>query len=234
MIRTASVLTAWRPLFCLVGLAILVNRTIAAPVIIEVRGADGAPMPFAVISSRGPGLAASPSDTVTVAVDQREKRFEPFVSTVRPGALVHFPNSDDIRHHVYSFSDAKRFELKLYQANDAPPVLLEQPGLVTLGCNIHDNMKAYILVTEDDVAAVTDANGVVAIDGEFLRAGKGTLQLWHPLGDEALQIDLDAEQRSGKEVVKVRLPFSWHDPQAPRSASSHESLLRGFGNQHAK
>lgn len=240
MTRKSSARTARRGPYSLSGLrsclmfcaALPATIAAAAPVVIEVRGADGQPMPFAILSAPGKAhTATAPADAV---VDQKGKRFEPFVSIVRPGDLVHFPNSDDIRHHVYSFSDAKRFELKLYQANDAPPVRFEQPGLVTLGCNIHDNMKAYVLVTDDSVAVVTDANGVAAVDGDLLAGEQPTLELWHPLGGEARHIPLSRAQQAGIQPVRVALPFSWDDPQASRSTAGLESLLRGFGSKNAQ
>ncbi len=216
------------------GLALLVlssPASLAAPVVVEVLGADGEPMPYAILSL--PGNDAGEAGAETALVDQRDKRFDPFVTIVRPGSLVRFPNSDDTRHHVYSFSEAKTFELKLYQANDAPPVRFERPGLVTLGCNIHDNMKGYLLVTGDPLATVTDGNGVAIVDGDRLPAERPTLQLWHPLADAPRSVSLTAAQRSGQEPVRVQLPFAWKDPQTARSSDTLERLLRGFGGVDA-
>ena len=220
---TAAIRWAW--------LAILPLSSIgatAAPVIVEVQGADGEPMPFAVLTLPGNdsgGAAAGPA-----VVDQRDKRFDPFVTIVRPGSLVRFPNSDDTRHHVYSFSEAKTFELKLYEANDAPPVRFDRAGLVTLGCNIHDNMKGYVLVTGDPLATVTDGNGVAIVDGARLAGDRPALQLWHPLAEAPRRLALTAAQRAGQEPVRVQLPFAWKDPQAARSSATLERLLRGFGS----
>jgi len=205
--------------------------SLAAPVVVEVLGADGEPMPHAILSL--PGNHAGGTVAETALVDQRDKRFDPFVTIVRPGALVRFPNSDDTRHHVYSFSAAKTFELKLYEANDAPPVRFDRPGLVTLGCNIHDNMKGYVLVTGDPLATVTDGNGVAIVDGDRLPAGRAALELWHPLADAPRRVSLTAAQRAGREPVHVQLPFAWKGPQAARSSDTLERLLRGFGGDDA-
>lgn len=206
--------------------------TTAAPVVVEVRGADGGPMPFAVLTL--PGNEKQPAEPQPAVVDQRDKRFDPFVTIVRPGSLVRFPNSDDTRHHVYSFSEAKTFELKLYEANDAPPVRFDRPGLVTLGCNIHDNMKGYVLVTGDPLATVTDGNGVAIVDGDRLTREQPTLRLWHPLAEAPRELSLTAAQRAGQAPVRVQLPFAWKDPQAARSSATLERLLRGFGEGDGK
>jgi plastocyanin len=221
-------------LVCRAWLALLMlcsPGSIAAPVVVEVLGADGEPMPYAILSL--PGNAAGQAGAETALIDQREKRFDPFVTIVRPGSLVRFPNSDDTRHHVYSFSEAKTFELKLYEANDAPPVRFERPGLVTLGCNIHDNMKGYVLVTGDPLATVTDGNGVAIVDGDQLPAERPSLELWHPLADAPRTVTLTAAQRAGQEPVRVQLPFAWKDPQTARSSDTLERLLRGFGGGDA-
>lgn len=110
-------------------------------------------------------------------VDQIEESFVPHVRAITVGSAVHFPNSDDIRHHVYSFSDAKTFELPLYIGTPAEPVIFDRPGLVSLGCNIHDHMLAYVLVLEssyfaevrEGAAAITDFPG-----------GSLEVALWHP------------------------------------------------------
>jgi hypothetical protein len=91
---------------------------------------------------------------------------------------VKFPNSDNIRHQVYSFSPTKRFELRLYEGTPSDPVLFEKPGVVVLGCNIHDWMLGYIYVTDDPRFGVTDAQGKLTL--EQLPAGSYQATLWHP------------------------------------------------------
>jgi plastocyanin len=110
-------------------------------------------------------------------MDQRQNMFVPGVLAIRVNTQVRFPNSDDIRHHVYSFSPAKKFELRLYHGMTAEPVLFDKPGTVVLGCNIHDSMVAYIYVVETDYFAVTDMQGKVSLKAP---AGKYQLQIYHP------------------------------------------------------
>ena len=112
------------------------------------------------------------------AVDQVDKQFVPYVKPVFVGSKVRFPNSDHIRHQVYSFSPAKKFELPLYAGTDAPPVLFDKPGVVVLGCNIHDWMVGYVYVSETPFFAKTESAGTASIDD--LPPGEYTVRVWHP------------------------------------------------------
>jgi len=112
------------------------------------------------------------------AVDQVDKQFVPYVKPVFVGAKVRFPNSDHVRHQVYSFSPAKKFELPLYAGTSAPPVVFDKPGVVVLGCNIHDWMVGYIYVSETPFFAKTEAAGTAAI--EDMPPGEYTVRVWHP------------------------------------------------------
>jgi len=111
-------------------------------------------------------------------MDQRGKVFVPRVLVVRPGTRVEFPNSDQIRHHVYSFSPPKPFELKLYSDAEIPSVSFDRPGVVSLGCNIHDWMQGYIYVTEDPLFALSTADGITHFAN--LADGGYQLHIWHP------------------------------------------------------
>ena len=112
------------------------------------------------------------------AVDQVDKQFVPYVKPIFVGSKVRFPNSDNVRHQVYSFSPAKRFELPLYGGTDAPPVVFDKPGVVVLGCNIHDWMVGYIYVSETPFFAKTETAGTAAIDD--MPPGEYTVRIWHP------------------------------------------------------
>ena len=112
------------------------------------------------------------------AVDQVDKQFVPYVKTVFVGSRVRFPNSDHIRHQVYSFSAAKKFELPLYTGTDAPPVVFDKPGVVVLGCNIHDWMVGYIYVSDTPFFAKTEVAGTATIDN--LPPGDYSVRVWHP------------------------------------------------------
>jgi plastocyanin len=117
------------------------------------------------------------------AVDQVDKEFVPYVKPIFVGSTVRFPNSDNIRHQVYSFSPVKKFELPLYGGTVAPPVFFNKPGVVILGCNIHDWMIGYIYVAETPFFAKTGAQGTAAITD--LPPGEYTVRIWHPSMDRA-------------------------------------------------
>jgi plastocyanin len=122
-------------------------------------------------------VPATPVAPVTRYVDQRDETFIPYVQVVRPGDRVVFRNSDGTRHHVYSFSEAKAFEFLLRPGESSPPLTLDKPGLVAVGCNIHDHMIAYLLVSPEQ-AQVTPSQGQVTFD--HLPPGSYTVTVWHP------------------------------------------------------
>lgn len=117
------------------------------------------------------------------AVDQVDKQFVPYVKAIFVGSTVQFPNSDHIRHQVYSFSPAKKFELPLYAGTDAPPIVFDKPGVVVLGCNIHDWMIGYIYVSETPFFAKTGTLGTAVLSD--MPAGEYRVRVWHPNMDHA-------------------------------------------------
>jgi plastocyanin len=166
-------------LVCSVALAGLLGASAATAaggsLRIELRDSTGAPLQDAVVTARGPSPKASAQRAV---IDQVDKEFVPFVSVVTVGTAVSFPNQDAIRHHVYSFSPAKQFELPLYKGTPAAPVVFDRPGVVTLGCNIHDWMLAYVYVTDAPRFGKSDPTGTVTLGD--LAAGSWELVAWHP------------------------------------------------------
>ena len=111
-------------------------------------------------------------------VSQKDMAFHPFISVVPVGATVAFPNLDPFRHHVYSFSEAKPFELKLFGRGQSRSVTFDKPGIVAVGCNIHDSMSAYIVVAETALTAPTGGSGAVRF--ENVPAGSARVEIWHP------------------------------------------------------
>jgi hypothetical protein len=132
------------------------------------------------------------------------------------GSPVYFPNKDDVRHHVYSFSAAKRFELPLYVGTPAEPVVFDRPGIVTIGCNIHDWMIGYIYVAETPYFARSGGDGQARLDN--LPAGRYVLRVWHPrmeLSEEATSRAVNLE-RTG--VVSVTWELKLKSAVRPRRA----------------
>jgi plastocyanin len=111
-------------------------------------------------------------------VDQVDKEFTPRVTLILVGTALRFPNHDNVRHQVYSFSPAKRFELPLYTGVPAEPVVFDKPGVVVLGCNIHDWMVGYVYVSESPYFAKTGNDGK-ALLGD-LPPRTYTVRVWHP------------------------------------------------------
>ncbi len=137
-------------------------------------------------------------------MSQQDRTFIPFVLTVPKGTRVNFPNLDRTRHHVYSFSEPKPFELKLYVGTPQEPVLFDKPGIVALGCNIHDYMQAFIYVSDSSHARVTDSEGQASFTG--LPAGNYRLRVWHPWQNGELletALTLPAENRLLKYQIDI-------------------------------
>ena len=111
-------------------------------------------------------------------IDQVDKQFLPKVTAVAVGTSVLFPNNDNVRHQVYSFSPAKRFELPLYAGVPAQPILFDKPGVVVLGCNIHDWMVGYVYVSESPYFAKTGSSGKVKLAD--LPPRSYVVRVWHP------------------------------------------------------
>ena len=148
----------------------------AATLTIRVQDGRGAGMTDAVVYAVPEGREL-PLAQKTAVMDQRNRSFVPHVLPVQVGTLVSFPNSDDVRHHVYSFSPARTFQLPLYKGTPAAPLLFDRAGVVTLGCNIHDQMSAFIFVVDTPYFAKT-VNGSATIDG--VEAGRYTVHVWYP------------------------------------------------------
>ncbi len=174
-------------------------------------------------------VLATPSDPKSAqrakppvdAVDQVDKQFVPYVKPVFVGSKIRFPNSDNIRHQVYSFSPAKKFELPLYGGTDAPPVVFDKPGVVVLGCNIHDWMIGYIYVSETPFFAKTESAGSATITD--LPPGEYTVRIWHPSlehGEEATarKVTLNADAPTSV-AWEVGLKPSFRVPRVSGAAS---------------
>ena len=128
--------------------------------------------------------AAAPAvtRTATARMEQQHSTFAPGVLPVQVGTTVTFPNRDNIQHHVYSFSQPKQFEIPLYSGNGAAPLRFDKPGIVVVGCNIHDWMIGHIVVLDTPYFAKTPASGSVRLD---VPPGTYTLRVWHARGSGA-------------------------------------------------
>jgi plastocyanin len=167
-------------LFCTLSLALFLTPASAVTITGRVVGADGKGIAQAVVFVQAlPAGVQRSTQTQPVVMDQMHKTFVPTVLPVMVGSAVHFPNHDQIHHHVYSFSRTKNFELPLYKGEATSPVLFDKAGVVKIGCNIHDWMAAVILVVPTSFYAVTNEAGEFTVSG--LPSGTLPLAAWHEL-----------------------------------------------------
>lgn len=155
---------------------ILSHHAIASSVAVQVHDAAGKPLADVVLYAEPDSGAAAPKNLKPATIEQRGLQFLPRVSVVQAGSQISFPNNDKVRHHIYSFSPAKKFDQKLYAGVAAAPQVFDRAGTVVLGCNIHDRMVAYVKVVDTPYFARTDAQGIARIE---LPAGKYTFKAWH-------------------------------------------------------
>ena len=182
----------------------------AATLEITVKDARGAPLEDAVAWVM-PKPGPAPARKREAAIAQRDKTFVPAVTVVQTGTPIQFPNQDPIRHHVYSFSPAKVFELKLYAGTPVAPIVFDKPGEVVLGCNIHDHMIAWVYVVDTPWFAKTGKDGTARIDG--VPAGDHELHLVHH--DEVAPQQPSALKVRADEVMPLALTVAVKPP-APR------------------
>jgi len=196
-----------RNLLCALVLASAASPLVAAPLNVRVVDASGRPVRDAVVTLYPAGAARPAHAGGRYVVAQQNLQFRPFLTVVPVGADVSFPNLDPTKHHVYSFSAAKKFELKLFAKDQSRTVHFDKPGVVALGCNIHDQMSAFIFVTDTGWTARTNAQGIAT----FADAPNAPTRVvvWHPYlrapGGQVQQA-IAATQRNLGFQVKLRPP----------------------------
>jgi plastocyanin len=149
----------------------------AANVDVVVTDAAGNALADAVVMLEpiGARLPVKPMQGVQIA--QRDRQFSPSVSVVTAGTAVLFPNLDTVRHHVYSFSPTKTFQIKLYAGVPHTPIVFDKPGIAVLGCNIHDGMIAWVVVTDTPLWARSGAGGHARVAD--VAPGSYQMHVWH-------------------------------------------------------
>jgi plastocyanin len=174
----------------------------AASAIVDLRTPQGAPVADAVVWLE----PATPSTTKArrpgrAEIRQVKLEFVPFVSVLPVGTQVDFPNRDKVKHHVYSFSSAKSFEIQLYSGMPVEPVLFDKPGPVVLGCNIHDWMEAYVMVVDSPWYGKSEASGRIALAA--VARGRYLLHAWHPYQKAAAATQ-------SVEITRASDAAAWH------------------------
>ena len=175
---------------------------------VTVKDQNGMPVRDAVVTvypANAPsGAIRFPWDNVMV---QEDIAFKPGTLIVPQGATVRFPNHDRVRHNIYSFSKAAKFEMKLYGRDESRSYRFDKTGPVALGCNIHDQMKGYIRVVDTPYAAKTDINGRLVIRN--LPLGPATAKIWHPNnrvrgGDSQVSVHISNGANSRNVALVIR------------------------------
>lgn len=167
-----------RPLIVLAWLACTSAACSAAEFHYTVKGAKGEAIADAVVSLVPlDAPVPPPAKEPHTEISQEAQEYHAYVTVVQAGSTVYFPNKDTVQHHVYSLSKAKKFELPLYNPGQAESFVFDVSGLVTLGCNIHDWMIAYLVVVPTPWFAKSADDGSARIAAP---AGRYQLQLWHP------------------------------------------------------
>jgi len=192
----------------------------AGSVRVVTRDPANQPVPDAVASlAPDQPVAAAPAAGSQVEIVQADEEFVPYVTPVRVGTKVSFPNRDKVKHHVYSVSPAKRFEIPLYIGDAKEAVVFDKPGIVTLGCNIHDWMVAYVVVLDTPFFAKTGADGGALVSA--VPPGHYRLTVWHPrLKVPVVQDVTVADTGQGTQVVMVTLRPDRRIRRAPDASGS--------------
>ena len=192
--RSLAVLTA----------AFQVHCALAAGLGVAVADRDGKPVEDAAVYLEPIDVKAPPLKPRSVEIEQKDRRFSQLMTVIQVGQGIHFPNRDSVRHHVYSLSQAKLFEIKLYSGVPSNPVVFDKPGSVVLGCNIHDRMVSYVHVVDTPWFGKSDASGRARIEG--FPDGRYRLKVWHY---GLANLDVAAEQtlvlKGDAGVAMVRL-----------------------------
>lgn len=178
----------------------------------RVIGEDGAGIAQAMIFVLEPPAEMTPSHSAGSAeMDQIHREFVPRLLPVTVGTEVRFPNHDQIHHHVYSFSRTKNFELPLYKGEAAPPVLFDKPGVVKVGCNIHDWMSAIIFVAPTPYFALSDESGAFTLAN--LPPGVYSLAAWHELSQVKVE-ETTQKVQIRDQPVTVTFSLSLAEPRS--------------------
>lgn len=197
----------------------------AAEITVTVTSVDGEPVEHVVVSVRSDGDTSIGADRPRIAIDQQGQQFQPWVVAIPRGGEIVFSNHDEITHHVYSFSPAKRMSFRLRSGEQHPPIEMDEAGVVVVGCNIHDWMVGYIHISDAAHTATTDASGRAAIPG--LPAGTWVTSIWHPGLAANAQPEPQTIVLTGDTSARVNFrltgPLTVTGPQEPLEGSGYGS-----------
>jgi plastocyanin len=216
--RAHRALPAFRPLALTFFLALLSPAVFAGNVRVEVKDLKNLPVADAVASLTpldAPPAITPPAEPVVIT--QEKEEFQPYVTVVAAGTRIRFPNTDKVQHHVFSLSKTKTFDLGLYRGEPRELVTFDRPGVVTLGCNIHDWMAAYVVVLATPHFKKTAADGLAPIAS--LPSGRYRLEIWHPRIKAIVTRELTVDESPATQVISVTLGVDRRIRRAPESGT---------------
>lgn len=146
---------------------------------VKVTDPNGLPVEGLVVyvMAKDKAIAAN-ANSKPLYIDQKDKKFSPYITVVQKGQPLNFTNKDDITHHIYSVSGQNRFEFKIKAGQEKTTSPLNAAEEVAMGCNIHDWMSGYALVVDTPIYGKTDNKGYVLFSA--LSDGEYEVFVWHP------------------------------------------------------
>jgi len=199
---------------CLLAALLLAPAVRAGDLSVRVTDPGGQPLPGAVVVAEPVAGAMPLAAAPRAVIDQVNRSYVPHVSVLRVGTAVSFPNHDNIRHQVYSYSKAKTFTLRLYAGQPANPVVFDRPGVVALGCNIHDSMLGWVLVVDTPWMARSEGDGQARLAG--LPAGHYRLRAWaEPMPALTDGVDVELAGDTGQRLSLVLDTARYSGEQLP-------------------
>jgi plastocyanin len=194
-------------MFLALACMVLMSPAWGAVLTVTVLSPDGHPLRGMVVTAYPNTGVSHSAPPVEAVMDQVNRAFEPDLLVIPVNSTVTFPNSDTVSHQIYSFSPAKRFQLPLYRGKPYRPTLFDQAGLVTLGCNIHDEMVAYVVVTDAPFFGRTTANGAWSAE---VPNGSYRISIWHPRlrdEDKELRSEVAVTDADGTLTLRLKKPL---------------------------
>lgn len=174
---SSNVMNSPRRLFVL-ACVLFATAHASDALVVVLKDADGSPVVDAVVQVKAIGDGGTDElRPVRAEIEQRDQEFQPRIAVVPVGSTVVFPNRDDVKHHVYSLSKVRRFEIPLSGPEDTGEIVFDRAGVIAVGCNIHDWMVAYVVVVDTPAWAWSDAGGTARI--ERSPAGPARIEIWH-------------------------------------------------------
>jgi plastocyanin len=218
-----------------IGCTLVAATANAGTLIGTAQDKDGAPLANVVFTLKpvtaGIGMPSTPA--TTAAITQENLKFSPYVTAIRVGSSVQFPNRDTVEHHIKSFSASKPFEIAVHKPGNAPaPIVFDKEGAVIVYCILHDWMRAFVYVADTPWFAQTAEVGAAQI--ENVPAGEFEVLAWHPdLGQYKSPLSQKISvPAAGGVKVSFRFDFKPRAPRQPKPLSNPKTSTSHNAHGH--